>query len=102
VRQRTLDVCASAHAHRLPGWALAPDLLRASETVVRLKPNTTGKSETEVRLKPDYRQMVYGSSALGPYTCGTVDPIGRRYVVIWPRWCTMSKRKLHAMGDAGR
>lgn len=27
----------------------------------------------------------YGSSPLGPYTCGTFDPIGRRYVVIWPR-----------------
>ena len=94
VRWRTVDVCASAHAARLPRRALAPDLLRAPETPVRLKPDTT-----ERRLPPSRR---YGSSALGPYTCGTVDPIGRRYVVIWPRWCTMSKRKLHAIGDAGR
>lgn len=27
-----------------------------------------------------------GSSALGPYICGTVEPIGLRYVVICPRW----------------
>jgi len=46
VRWRTLHVCASAHAHRLPRWALAPDLPRASETVVRL---TTFAKATVVR-----------------------------------------------------
>ena len=38
-------------------------------------------SKTELRVTT-LSSRSYGSSALGPYTCGTVEPIGRKYVVI--------------------
>ena len=73
------------------GWSNGPKTARGSG-------GTPTSPATELTRSPGS----YGSSKLGPYICGTVDPIARRYVVICPRWWTMSKRKLQAIGDAGR
>ena len=53
------------------------------------EPGTWNRHLRTQNRRTENRPPLYGSSPLGPYICGTVDPIGRRYVVIWPRWWTM-------------